>query len=52
MFQPGSGAHHRTQTALVKLTNDPLIASDHGRLSMLVPLGLSAALDIVNHSRS
>lgn len=52
MFQPASRAHHRTQTALVKVTNDPLIASDHGWLSMLVPLDLSAALDIVDHSRS
>lgn len=52
MFQPGSRAHHPTETALVTVTNDPLIASDDGRLSMLVPLDLSAALDIVDHSRS
>jgi hypothetical protein len=48
-FQSGFRTHHSISIALLKITNDWLIATDERLVSLLVLLDLSKAFDSVNH---
>ncbi len=48
--QPGFKPRHSTETALLRVSNDFLLAVDSGNSAVLVLLDLTVAFDMVNHS--
>ena len=49
-FQSAYRLKHSTETALLRVLNDHLTASDSGPISILTFLDLSAAFDTIDHS--
>src|SRR5664279_6070545 len=48
-YQSGFRAFHSTETAVIKVYNDIVIASDAGKLTALMMLDYAAAFDTVDH---
>ena len=49
-FQSGFRALHDTKTAVLKATNEPLLAADRGESAIWILLALSAASDTVDRA--
>ena len=49
-FQSGFRPLHSTESELVKITNDLLLAADSGLLTILIVLDLSVAFDAISNA--
>ena len=50
-FQSAYKAYHSTETALLRVQNDFLMAADEQKVGILVLLDLSAAFDVIDHDK-
>ena len=50
-LQSGYKKHHSTETLLIRVVNDILIASDQNKATVVLLLDLSAAFDTVDHKK-
>jgi len=50
-FQSAYKKNHSTETLLIRVVNDLLIASDEGKATVVMLLDLSAAFDTVDHNK-
>ena len=50
-FQSAYKKNHSTETLLIRIVNDLLIASDEGKATVVMLLDLSAAFDTVDHNK-
>ena len=51
IFQSAYRKGHSTETALLRIVNDVLLALDEGKATLLIMLDVSAAFDVVDHER-
>ena len=51
IYQSAYRAHHSTESALLKVLNDVLTATEERKCVLLTFLDLSASFDIVDHNR-
>jgi len=49
LYQSAYRANHSTETALLKICNDALLADDEGEVTALCMIDLTAAFDTVDH---
>jgi len=50
-YQSAYRRNHSTETALLKICNDALVAADSGMVTLIVLLDMSAAFDTVSHEK-
>ena len=49
-FQSAYRIFHSSETTILRIHNDPILAMDRGEVTSLIYLDLSAAFDTVEHS--